>query len=103
MFLDNPTPTADDYEDASQRWNPIRIEPDEAGSSDDESLDPWESDIHPNDSIDTAETLQLVPSKEADEAQAAAEAEAQRKAEKLELLRKRAEEAMAKRRSKKNT
>jgi folate-binding Fe-S cluster repair protein YgfZ len=97
MFLDNPT---ESYEEEPQRWNPIRLEPDEADSSDDESPDPWESDAPA--SVATESTENEVPSKELEEAQAAAEAETKRKAEKLELLRKRAEQALAKRRSKKN-
>jgi folate-binding Fe-S cluster repair protein YgfZ len=98
MFLDNPS---DSFEDESQqRWNKIRLEPDEAESSVDDSRDPWETDATATDSIDGAEME--VSSKEADEARAAAEAEAKRKAEKMELLRKRAEEALAKRRNKKN-
>jgi folate-binding Fe-S cluster repair protein YgfZ len=92
MFLDNPDDSNED--DSQQRWNPIRVEPDEAESSVDDSLDPWETDVTATDSIDGAETE--APAKEA------VEAEAKRKAEKMELLRKRAEEALAKRRSKKN-
>jgi folate-binding Fe-S cluster repair protein YgfZ len=100
MFLDNPT---ESYEEEPQRWNPIRLEPDEADSSSNESSpDPWESDAPASVATESTETDDS--SKELEEAQAAAAAaEAKRKAEKMELLRKRAEEALAKRRSKKNS
>jgi hypothetical protein len=93
MFLSAPS----DNESASTETSPTVL--DAAEDIDDPSQDPWEPDAN------------LAPvvggpggasPKDAEVARAAAEAEAQRKADKMEQLRRRAEEAMARRKNKKN-
>jgi hypothetical protein len=88
MFMDSPS-DAD-----AESMDSMQVFPDEAEENEDIQA-PWESEV---DISATKRTEGDSISEDKD----AAEAEAKRKAEKIELLRRRAEEAMARRKEKKN-